>query len=494
MDSICLDRYGEQFPDCTFLGPGRIGMPYQPAEILHGILLLQYHGNDRPRAHELNKIVEEGLAAVNRIERFGILHREHGRPYRLYPEASLADHGKNRTHMILPVCTGLDHGKGDFSAHVFRVLPSNIKKLHAAPACRNNFYLCHSFIHNNKPLKNRNKEIIERIGTVVSRPTRILVITHLNPDGDAIGSALGLYLFLKKCGHDAGVMTPNDFPRFLKWLPAQEDIIQYDKDPAKASAFIKEAGIIFNVDFNDPHRLGKAEKSVMASGALKILIDHHPEPSGFNDIVLMDPEVSSTAELICNLIDRMNKADMLDKNIALCLFTGIMTDTGCFSYNSSRPETYQTVARLLSFGIDKDMAYYRVYNTFSVKRMRLLGYGLNNKLEVFDEYHTAIITLSKDEQEKYQFDIGDSEGFVNYPLSIKGINFSVLFLEKKGFTKLSFRSRGPFKVNILARRFFNGGGHDNAAGGEYAGALNDAVTKFKTILPGFMKDLDYEMA
>jgi phosphoesterase RecJ-like protein len=335
---------------------------------------------------------------------------------------------------------------------------------------------------------------IRKIKELLSSHPKIVVISHLNPDGDAIGSMLGLYQWLKKAGYEVSAISPNDFPRFLKWMPGQEEIILAEKKAPLAVKLIAEAGIIFSLDFNDPKRLGIMERPVQQSAAFKLLIDHHPDPVQFTEITLSDTHVSSTAELIYELIRELGDEVSIDASVAVCLYAGIMTDTGCFSYNSSRPRTFQVVAELLATGFDKNVAYAKTYDNFSVHRMQLLGYCLNRKMEILPGYHTAIVSLSREEQEKYQFEIGDSEGFVNYPLSIHGINFSVLFLEKKGYTKLSFRSKGTFKVNKMASMFFNGGGHDNAAGGEYSGTLDEALQRFREVLPLFQKELDYELA
>jgi phosphoesterase RecJ-like protein len=229
--------------------------------------------------------------------------------------------------------------------------------------------------------------------------------------------------------------------------------------------------------------------AIVSSKARKVMIDHHPFPLLQVDFSLSFTEVSSTAELIYEFILALNGQQHMNKSIATCIYTGIMTDTGCFSYNSSRTRTFEIVSHLLSYAIKKDAIYHQVYDNFSLQRMRLLGYSLNEKMQVFPEFHTALISISLDEQKRYDFVTGDSEGFVNYPLSIKGIRFSAFFMEKKDKVKISFRSRGSFPVNAFSEKHFSGGGHLNAAGGESLLSLNDTIKKFIGLLPKYIQEL-----
>lgn len=328
-------------------------------------------------------------------------------------------------------------------------------------------------------------ELYKEIHRWIHRAGNILVFTHVNPDGDAVGSALGLCLYLRKKGKTADAMTPNDFPDFLKWLPGSAGLVRFQGHRQEARSLIGKADLIIMLDFNDRRRMGYAKDSIMASEAPKVLIDHHPGPDQIAGLVLTDTMTSSTAEMVYNLISLKGDNALIDKDIASCLFAGIMTDTGCFSFNSSCPSTYMAVSALLAAGIDKDGIYDKIYNQFSPDRIRLLGYCLHRKMTVLPGLHTAYITLSLKEQEEFRFVTGDSEGFVNYPLSIAGIIFSVLIIEKKEHVKLSFRSKGAFSVNDFAGRHFNGGGHDNAAGGESYDSLEKTVNQLKEILPGY---------
>jgi len=322
---------------------------------------------------------------------------------------------------------------------------------------------------------------------------KIAILTHFNPDGDAIGSTLGLSQIFTRMGHECSVIVPNDFPGFLKWLPGAEEIISLPGHEAKVAKIIEASDILFFVDFNDIRRMKEIREPVSRSSAHRVLIDHHPDPVVTADSVISDTSVSSTAELVYRFIVENGLKKYMNKDIAVCLFAGVMTDTGCFSYNSSSPETYKVVTELLRYNIDKDRIYYRIYDNFSCDRMRLLGYCLNERMECFPEYRTALIWLNREDQEKYHFRTGDSEGFVNYPLSIKGVRFSAFFIEKKDHVKVSFRSKGDFPVNTFSASHFNGGGHRNASGGESVESLEAVLEKFRGLLPEYREQLnDYE--
>jgi phosphoesterase RecJ-like protein len=252
---------------------------------------------------------------------------------------------------------------------------------------------------------------------------------------------------------------------------------------------MRAADLIFAIDFNEMKRFRELKDIFDESEAFKVLIDHHPDPSMKVDCMLSDTSASSTAELVYRFIHETGNMRWIDKDIATCLFTGIMTDTGCFSYNSSNRKTWETVADLLDYDINKDQIYALTYDNYSEHRMRLLGFSLNDKMEVFPEYKTGLITLSKEDMARYHFEVGDSEGFVNYPLSIKGVIFSALFLEKDEHVKISFRSKGNFPVNEFSRDNFQGGGHKNASGGEASCSLQEAVRQFKELLPRYKDKL-----
>lgn len=317
----------------------------------------------------------------------------------------------------------------------------------------------------------------------------ILIISHRNPDGDAMGSSLGLYNVLAKTNNTVNLMMPNDFPGFLKWMRFAGQTVIFSKEEEKAVRLLKSATLLFTLDFNDPGRVREFEEHVKNSAALKILIDHHPDPEDFADITISHTEVSSTAELVYEFILAAGLSQWMDKDVAECIYTGIMTDTGCFSYNSSRPETYQVLSELLNCNIEKDKVYSLVYDNFSYDRMRLMGHCLDKKMQYLPSYHTAYITLTQEEMREYNFRVGDSEGFVNLPLSIRGVVLSALFTENKDVVKISLRSKGDFAVNRICAEHFNGGGHKNAAGGESHETLEKTVEKFINLLPAYQEEL-----
>lgn len=321
------------------------------------------------------------------------------------------------------------------------------------------------------------------------RGKRILIISHRNPDGDAIGASLGLANWLNKMDHDTNVLVPNRFPGFLSWMKNANRVVVYSDQTKKAIELLKSADVVFAVDFNDLSRIREFDEHLSKSTAYKVLIDHHPDPGSFADLTISDIHVSSTAELVYTFIRNVGLNVKIDRDIATCIFAGIMTDTGCFSFNSSQPTTYRIVGELLDYGIQKDLIYDLVYDNFTYERMRLMGYCLDQKMKYLPEFKTAYISLTQQEMRKYNFRIGDSEGFVNLPLSIKGVRFAVLFTEKKDMIKLSFRSKGRFPVNELASKYFHGGGHRNAAGGEWYESLEKTIEKLVNLLPEYKDDL-----
>ena len=330
-----------------------------------------------------------------------------------------------------------------------------------------------------------HKEQIKKLKNIIDSSSRILISTHENSDGDAIGSTLALGMLLKKTGKEVLIMTPNDFPDFLRWMPGQELIAVHFREPGRIMEFAGKADLLFAVDYNDPARLKNAMKVFTESKAFKVLIDHHPFPVDFTDMSISDTELGSSAELLYYIISESGFGSLIDKDIATCLFAGIMTDTGCFSYNSSYPEVYQTVAELMIYGIDKDFIYSNIYENYSENRMKLMGYCLHHKMTVFPEFNTAFISLTRDEIKQFNHSPGDTEGFVNLPFSIKGIVFTAMFIEKKDYVKISFRSRGTFAVNDFSAKYFNGGGHLNAAGGEWKESLANTIKRFEELLPLF---------
>ncbi|WP_071147219.1 DHH family phosphoesterase [Bacteroides ihuae] len=314
----------------------------------------------------------------------------------------------------------------------------------------------------------------------IERADKIVIVSHVSPDGDAIGSSLGLWHFLYSQDKAVNVIVPNAFPDFLKWMPGSKEILLYDRYRDFANKLIAEADVICCLDFNGLKRIDAMADAVETSSARKMMLDHHPYPDEFCDITISHPEISSTSELVFRLICRMGYFSDISKDGAECIYTGMMTDTGGFTYNSNSQEIYFIISELLSKGIDKDAIYRKVFNTYSESRLRLMGYVLS-KMKVYSTYNSALISLTKEEQGNFDYIKGDSEGFVNIPLSIKNVCFTCFLREdtEKPMIKISLRSVGKFPCNKFAAEFFNGGGHLNASGGEYFGSMEEAVKVFE---------------
>ncbi|MDR1236454.1 MAG: bifunctional oligoribonuclease/PAP phosphatase NrnA [Holosporaceae bacterium] len=338
----------------------------------------------------------------------------------------------------------------------------------------------------NKIISERN---IQKAKKLIDQSDKIIIVSHLSPDGDAIGSSLALYHFLLQIGKSVNIVVPNNFPGFLKWAKGAKDIVVGEWKENLVRELVNVADLIFCLDFNILKRIDQLGPLVEQSPAKKIMIDHHPDPDGFCDVVISHPEISSTSELIFRFICRMGMFDYIDKSCAECIFLGMMTDTGAFTYNSNSPQIYYIISELIEKGIDKDAIYDKVYNDYSECRIRLQGYILYEKMKLFKEYRTSLITLSREEQKKFQWRKGDTEGFVNIPLSIENIIFSVFIREEESMIKISFRSKGKFPANRFAAEIFNGGGHLNASGGEFYGTLEEAVALFEEALPRYADTL-----
>lgn len=315
--------------------------------------------------------------------------------------------------------------------------------------------------------------------------------SHHNPDGDAIGSSLALATLLHKAGKEAIVLVPNDYPGFLKWMPGSDKVIIYKHNKNKAEEIISSADLIFCLDYNALHRTGEMEETIRKSPGKKILIDHHLEPAMSDfDFYLSVVQTSSTSELIYRFIQGCSWLDLISQDVATDLFVGIMTDTGSFSFSCNYPATFQITASLLHTGINAEQIHRLVYDTYSENRLRLLGYCLSEKLTILPEFSTAFIALSKAELDRFHHQVGDTEGIVNYALSVENIKLAVLLTERKDRIRLSFRSKGDLSVNSIAREHFNGGGHKNAAGGDSFVSLNDTVIKLKETLVQYREEID----
>jgi len=329
--------------------------------------------------------------------------------------------------------------------------------------------------------------VARTIRSWIESANKVAVITHTNPDGDAIGSSLALALALGKIGKEAQVVIPDGLPDFLRWLPGIERSTTFAYKREQAIEIIEGADLIFCLDFNDPKRINGVEEFLQKSSAKKILIDHHQEPLQFTDIAISETWRGSVGEMIYLLLKQVFEGEVMDKEIATCLYVAIMTDTGNFSYASSYPEIFHVVGDLMKYDIEKDWIYANVYDAFSEDRMHLQGYCMQEKMVVLPEYHTAYISLTDEELKKFNHRKGDTEGFVNIPFSVKGVKFTALFVEKKDRIKASFRSRGQFPVNLVASEHYHGGGHINAAGGDSLLSMEETLAGFESLLPGYSK-------
>ena len=324
----------------------------------------------------------------------------------------------------------------------------------------------------------------------MNQPRKVVIVTHVKPDADALGSSLGLAGYLKKKGHTVKVITPSDYPDFLTWMPGNSEVLIFQKDkPKAAEAFISQSDIVFCLDFSSLQRINELGRMVEKAAAKKVLIDHHLEPEKFAEFEQWDDTAASTAELVYKLIRDIGDEDLVDRNIANCLYAGIMTDTGGFRHPNTTYEVFQIASALVAHGADPSGVSKLIYDTNTLERLRLMGFVLSEKLNVLPEYRTAFITLSAEELKKFGSQTGDTEGLVNYGLSIKGIRLSALISDRKENIKLSFRSLGNFSVNELARKHFEGGGHRNAAGGQTNLTLDETVKKFLDLLPQYKDQL-----
>ncbi len=311
---------------------------------------------------------------------------------------------------------------------------------------------------------------------------RIVITTHHKPDADALGSSLALYNFLRKAGIPSTVIPPTDYGDFLDWMAGEKTVINFEENKKKGEKLIVEADYIFCLDFNNLGRINDMGVMVAQSKAKKVLIDHHLNPEHFYDYEHWSSEKSSTCELLYEVI-KLWDYSLLDKEIAQCLYAGIMTDTGSFRFPSTRAATHLVVADLLRFNIDHHFIHENIFDSFTENSVRFIGYIISQKLEIIPEYHVAFMTVTQEELIKYDIATGDTEGLVNYGLGIKGIKLAALFIDRKQLVKMSFRSKGKFPANEFAAQYFNGGGHFNAAGGQSELSLDETVEKFKNALP-----------
>ncbi|WP_462266969.1 DHH family phosphoesterase [Mucilaginibacter sp.] len=321
---------------------------------------------------------------------------------------------------------------------------------------------------------------------LLAQPRRVVITTHHKPDGDALGSSLGLYNYLIQLGHHVQVIPPTDYPEFLAWMPGNEEVLIYTEQPEKAAELIAAAELIFCLDFNALSRINEMGELVRASGAYKVMIDHHLEPEDFDDYRHWNINACATAQLIYDfIVNQLNDKDRITADVATCLYTGIMTDSGSFRFPQTTSAVHRIVADLIDAGAVNWRIHELIYSSSSENRLRFLGHCLSNKLEVLPEYHTAIITVSREELKQFDIATGDTEGVVNYAMSITGVKLAAFFVERTDKVKLSLRSKAEFPANEICKKYFNGGGHRNAAGGQSTESLEATVQQFKSILPAY---------
>ncbi len=317
---------------------------------------------------------------------------------------------------------------------------------------------------------------------LLATPKKIFITTHHKPDGDAIGSMLGLYHYLTKKGHEVSPVSPCELPDFLMWMPGVEHLINYEAEPKLALAALKNADLIFCVDFNDYSRTKHLTEALAEATQPKILIDHHLMPAPVWDYGTSIPEKSSTAEMVYDFINQCGDNSLIDREIAECIYTGTLTDTGSFRFSITTADVHEMVADLKRKGLEHSIIHEHIYDSWSATRMKFLGYVLLERMEIFPKYNAGLITLSKKELKLFNVQSGDTEGLVNYPLSIANVRFACLITERGDEVKMSFRSKGDFDVSDFARTYFNGGGHFNASGGRSKQSFSETVAYFKEIL------------
>ncbi len=337
-----------------------------------------------------------------------------------------------------------------------------------------------------------NRELDE-IRDLISGDKKIVLTSHMNPDGDAVGSVLGLLHFFQNKQLQVNAVLPNDFPSFYKWMPGSDRILIFENQAKAVKKLFSEADVIFSLDYNAFNRVGQMTDLLKNSTAKKIMIDHHPDPAEGFDYYLSETDTSSTGELVFDFISQLGEKELIDKNVAVALYVSIMTDTGSFSFSCNNPKTYRVTADLLEKGIDASKIHKLVYDNYSEDRLRLLGFALSERMIVWHELHTAVIYLSKEDLKRFNYQVGDTEGLVNYPLSIAHINVSVLITEKDKKIRLSFRSKGKFAVNKVVSKYFEGGGHTNAAGGYSYDSMEKTLERLKSVMERYKDELDYKI-
>lgn len=323
---------------------------------------------------------------------------------------------------------------------------------------------------------------IQEVIDLLKAPKKIFIISHHKPDGDAIGSMLALYNYLVKKGHSVTPVSPGELPDFLMWIPGVDQLLNYEAEPKQVTAALKNCDLIFCLDFNDFSRTKYLTDMLDQATQPKVLIDHHLLPKPVWDYGISRPDKSSTSEMVYDFINMCGDNNLIDSDIAACIYTGTMTDTGSFRFPVTTAAVHRMIADLMDHGLQHSRVHEEIYDSWSVKRMQFLGYVLLERMEIFPKWNAGLITLSRKDMKLFDISAGDTEGLVNYALSIAGIRFATLITERSDEVKMSFRSKGDFDVSSFAREHFNGGGHFNASGGRSSASFIDTITHFKQIL------------
>jgi phosphoesterase RecJ-like protein len=331
---------------------------------------------------------------------------------------------------------------------------------------------------------------IDQFYPQLNTPSRIVITMHQKPDGDAMGSALGLYHFLIALGHDATVISPTNWADFLNWMPGVKKVMDYENQKEKAKSLIDSAQVIFCLDFNILHRTKHMEQPLTQAACTKVLIDHHEQPQeeAFT-YGISDTFKSSTCEMVFDFIVGSGHKSLLNTDIAECLYTGVMTDTGSFRFPATGASVHRMVADLKDTGLQHSRVHENIYDNFLENRLKFIGFALVNRMEVLYEYNTALMYITREDLYAYDIKTGDTEGLVNYLLTIRGIKFGALVVDRNEERKWSFRSKGYFDVNTFARKHFEGGGHQNAAGGRSSESLEATVKKFREVIKTYQNQL-----
>lgn len=328
--------------------------------------------------------------------------------------------------------------------------------------------------------------IFKQIYSQIKDSESIVITSHRGPDGDSIGCSLGLFHFIKELGKNVSICHPDVAPDFLRWLDGSSEILDFETDSHTVTHLINHADLIFCLDYNSPERVGSEMKSlILDASAKRIMIDHHPHPVNFCDIVVSDTNCCSTSQLIFELIDQSVGAEIVDVSIGTPIYLGIMTDTGSFRFPSVSARTHHIIAQLINSGVDHSMVHEKVYDSNTLDRLQLRGYAVAVKFQKLDNYPVALISLNREELERFHYRKGDTEGLVNLALSVEGIKVAAFFMERDDEVKISFRSKGTFFVNDLAMTYFSGGGHKYAAGGISRDSLDVTITRFKNLVPEY---------